>query len=93
MTHKESCFFNYDKRFRKSCPSVKFVNDTTAYDLSTIAQQLAKNKLQISENETVQWSNNNNMKLNAAKTKEMLICFHSGHDVFPQLVFNECVIE
>ena len=33
------------------------------------------------------------MKLNAAKTKEMLICFHSGHDVFPQLVINESVIE
>ena len=70
-----------------SCPSIKFVNDTTAYDLSTIAQQHCKTNYK-----KLQMKLFNGRKI-TAKTREMLICFRSGHEVFHQLVINECVIE
>ena len=75
------------------CPMCKYVDDSTIYELC------AKHKdsvLQTSANQALIWSNENQMVINADKTKELLICFCKDtehHPSLPNLTLNGSSIE
>ena len=52
-------------------PTCKFVDDTTLFQVC----QGQQSKLQDSASQIKTWSDSNQMRLNALKTKEMVICF------------------
>ena len=63
------------QKLKICCPSVKFVDDSTEYELGTLDEILDKSR-QLAANEASSWSDQNYMKINTSKTKEMLIYFH-----------------
>ena len=75
------------------CPVYKYVDDSTIYEICP------KNKpsvIQESADIAVQWSRDNDMKINATKTKEMLICFcrdKTHADLIPNIVIDNLQIE
>ena len=71
-----------------SCP-VKFVNDTTVYELYNQDKIGNTNKLQESANFAISWSSINHMKLNPVKCKEIIINISK----FPDEAFSHVVIE
>ena len=54
------------------CPMYKYVDDSTVFDVSNNS---SVPMLQESADIITDWSRNNDMRINAAKTKEMVICF------------------
>jgi len=60
----------------KTClPDVKYVDDTTLYE---IVHRNASSRMDQTVQEAIDWAQSNNMKLNAEKTKEMVISFSHG---------------
>ena len=51
------------------CNSVKYVDDTTIWE--ACSPDLSNSKIQIASNQVSSWCENNNMKINVEKTKEM----------------------
>ena len=54
------------------CPMFKFVDDSTVFD---VCNNSSVPMLQESADIITDWSRNNDMRINATKTKEMIICF------------------
>ena len=55
-----------------SLPTVKYVDDTTMYEVVTSSDE---SKMQESVQEVIDWSSHNDMRINPNKTKEMVISF------------------
>ena len=58
---------------RIPCPIYKYVDNSTIFD---IYNQSKVSVIQDSVNIISQWSNNNDMRINTRKTKEMVICLY-----------------
>ena len=60
------------------CPTFKYIDDSTIYDVCT---KSSSPKIQIAADQAASWSSRNAMKINAAKTKELVVCFchDKGH--------------
>ena len=54
------------------CPMFKYVDDSTVFD---VCNNSSVPMLQESADIITDWSRNNDMRINATKTKEMIICF------------------
>ena len=54
------------------CPMFKYVDDSTVFD---VCNNSSVPMLQESADIITDWSRNNDMRINATKTKEMVICF------------------
>ena len=72
------------------CPSVKYVDDTTIYHISS---EPDSNTIQNEADYVLEWSNVNNMRLNATKTKEMIINFSKKTQHFQPISINGVEIE
>ena len=73
-----------------NCPNRKYVDDTTVFEVSKINHP---SNLQLSTDEIITWTKNNNMKLNAAKTKTMTINFTKSIPEYQEVVINDRPIE
>ena len=58
------------------CPMFKYVDDSTVFD---VCNNSSVPMLQESADIITDWSRNNDMRINATKTKEMVICFCASH--------------
>ena len=56
------------------CPMFKYVDDCTVFDVCNNSRPSVP-MLQESADITTDWSRNNDMRINATKTKEMVLCF------------------
>ena len=71
------------------CPTYKFVDDTTAYDISNGKTSNLHKCL----NEIEEWSKVNKMVINVAKTREMIVNFQRNTHSTPSLSLNDNIIE
>ena len=76
------------------CSTTKFVDDTTAYQLSSHLSSPQGNPLQVAADRAHEWSLENGMTLNPDKSKELVINFSNvpGDDI-PCLYLNGHIIE
>jgi hypothetical protein len=58
---------------KTDCHSIKYVDDTTIWE--ACSTDLSNSKIQIASNQVTSWCQQNNMKINVDKTKEMVIYF------------------
>lgn len=68
----------------------KYMDDTT---LSEQLRDLQLSKMQDAADHVSQWTDDNHCKINAAKTKEMIISFKRSRPQIPPLTINNTVIE
>ena len=76
-----------------SCPMFKYVDDSTVFDVCTNSSEPM---LQESADIITYWSRNNDMRINATKTKEIVICFcrNDNHVAsMPRIVIDNNDIE
>ena len=66
------CFICMINDLSTRCETIKYIDDTTLYNVSSQPDDLA---LQKTLNVASKWSTENDMHLNGGKTKEMLISF------------------
>ena len=71
-------------------PTYKYVDDTTLYKITNNPHDT---ELQEAADEIVSWSQKNNMKINASKTKEMLITFCKPPVEVPRIVVDGVELE
>ena len=69
---------------------VKFVDDVTLYEVCNTHSQ---NKLQNAVNDIQTWATDNNMSLNASKTKELLVYYGREELDIPRITINGDVLE
>ena len=75
-----------------SVDSVKFVDDTTLWEIITSAQS-STSVLQAQISECSSWVAKNNMKLKPAKTKVIRVCFLTNvTEALPPLTIDGCII-
>ena len=72
------------------CPTIKYVDDTTIYHASNSPTD---STLQTAVDSAINWSKSNSMRINASKTKEMLICFKRDPPTVPKIKVDGCEIE
>ena len=75
------------------CPMFKYVDDCTVFD---VCNNISVPMLQESADIITDWSRNNDMRINATKTKEMVICFccNDNHVAsIPRIVIDNNDIE
>ena len=63
-------------------PTYKYVDDTTIYNISNNPQCT---KVQQAMDTIMSWSESNNMKINAKKTKEIFVCFNKEAPAVPSV--------
>ena len=68
-----STFLLHINDLQTDCHSVKYVDDTTIWE--SCDRKGVLSQLQTAANQTISWCNDNNMKINTHKTKEMLVDF------------------
>ena len=66
----------------------KFMDDTSMSE-----SFLDQSSIQEAVNYTTKWSEENNMKLNPDKTKDLLICFKKNKPDIPQILITGTIIE
>ena len=71
-----------------TCPTFKYVDDCTIFDIGSPAQPTS---LQSTVDMAVDWSRNNDMKVNVTKTKEMLVYFGKSVEIPPLLVDGQSI--
>lgn len=69
---------------------IKYVDDTSVYEIVGIGEE---SKLQQAADEAIEWASANNMKLNASKTKELLIHFGKNNIEIPNIVMEGETVE
>ena len=73
-----------------TCDTYKYVDDST---MAEVNSDPAVNDLQVAANETSLWSEDNDCKVNASKTKEMLIDFSRSRSGFQDIHMSGVAIE
>ncbi len=84
------CFICMINDLRTECPTIKYVDDTTIYDITNNTNDLA---LQYATDSAVNWSQENNMKINPIKSKEMVISFAKHLPLVPHITIEQQDIE
>ena len=84
------CFIAMINDLSTDCKTIKYVDDTTIYN---VTNDIHDNKLQVAVNEALGWSDSNSMRINAAKTKQMVISFSKTPPAVPNIIVNNEVIE
>ena len=76
-------------------PAVKYVDDTTMYDIqrSPTAGKLQCDALQEAAIAVHKWTQANNMVLNPEKTKELFVCFSKNPDVPRNISISDVTIK
>ena len=69
----------------------KYVDDTTLWEHGPAANTTGR--LQSSAEAVVSWSNNNTMKLNCTKTKEMVVCFSRRMPAVASICIGDVPVE
>ena len=75
---------------RTQCEIYKYVGDSTVFEICT---QNSVSTIQESVTVIEKWSKENDIKINASKTKEMIIRFGKGAELIPKISIDECEIE
>ena len=73
-----------------ACPNRKYVDDTTVLELCKFEEL---SSLQTSADEIITWTEKNNMKLNAKKTKTMTINFTRSLPLYSDIIINNQTID
>ena len=81
------CMINY---LRTECHAIKYVDDTT---ISHVTNRSADLTLQQSVDTTIAWSESNSTRINAAKTKEMVMCFAKNEPNIPNITVGDTQLE
>ena len=71
--------------FETVADDIKYVDDTSQYEIVKPGEE---SKLQDAADEATRWASENNMKLNATKTKELLVYFGKGDIDVPEIVIE-----
>ena len=79
------------KDMRSSLPIYKFVDDSTISEV--LPKKPEESRLQSAIDDTVQWTKDNGMHINAAKTYEMVIAGRTKTEDIPQIVIDNNPIE
>lgn len=66
------CFVAMINDLKTSCTTIKYVDDTTVYNITNVVQDTS---LQEAVDTSIKWSSDNSMNINADKTKEMLVSY------------------
>ena len=75
---------------RTDCHTIKYVDDTTIYQASN---SVTDKTLQNSINSAISWSKDNSMRINASKTKELVINFSKAPQPIPPIQVDGVEIE
>ena len=65
------CFLMYINVLRTTVPLYKYIDDSTLFE---ICNDIDASLMQDSINTTTSWTEDNNMRINPDKSKEMIIC-------------------
>ena len=84
------CFLCLINDLSTSCKSVKYVDDTTIYHISS---DLTDGKLQESADQALSWSSKNSMNINSSKTKELLISFAKSQPDIPPITIKVSILK
>jgi hypothetical protein len=84
------CFICMINDLQTPNPTIKYVDDTTIYRITNIPHD---SSLQLSTNIALDWSQTNNMKINASKTKEMVVSFAKKPPAVPAIIVDGEPIE
>ena len=68
------------------CSSIKYVDDTTLWEACSLSGN--DSCIQHATDQALQWCNNNNMKINTDKTKEMIVYFGKKTHTLPEIKLN-----
>ena len=86
------CFLLHINDLQLPCDTFKCVDDSTAYEI-ICDKSLSESKIQSAADEAIKWSNENNMKLNCDKTKEIVVDFRRKKQNIPEIVMGDVAIE
>lgn len=76
--------------FTTSVDDVKYVDDSSLFEIVSVSEE---SKMQNAANEASAWAAKNNMKLNASKTKEIVIYFGRAEINIPRISIDGETIE
>ena len=83
-------FLNMIDDLHTDVDDVKFVDDVTLYE---VCNTHSRDKLQNAVNDIQKWATDNNMSLNASKTKELLVYYGREELDIPPITINGDVVE
>ena len=86
------CFLLHINDLKTSCDTYKYVDDSTAWEVCS-GKHIGDSKIQNAADDAIKWSNDNNMKLNSDKTKEILVDFRRKKQHVPEITMGEVTIE
>ena len=86
-----STFLLHINDLKTECHSIKYVDDTTIWE--TCDKKGDNSKIQNAANQTYEWCESNNMKINIDKTKEILINFSKKQTPIKPITLNNKEIE
>ena len=87
------CFLLYVNDLESNVPLYKYVDDSTLFEICNTTDVSV---MQESIDRAVNWTNNNCMKINSKKSKEMVICFTPDEKVrnsIPSIVIDGNIVE
>ena len=86
------CFMIYINDLATPVPLYKYVDDSTLFEL---CEMNSISLMQESVNIAAEWTNNNDMKINSEKSKEMIISFSHGDlgNEVPNILIDGKVVE
>ena len=98
MCHRVHClarnvFLLYVNDLESNVPLYKYVDDSTLFEICNTTDVSV---MQESIDRAVNWTNNNCMKINSKKSKEMVICFTPDENVrnyIPSIVIDGNIVE
>lgn len=79
------CFVAMINDLQTSCTTIKYVDDTTIYNVTSDVQDTS---LQVAVDTAIKWSSDNSMNINASKTKELLITYMKKPPNVPHITIN-----
>ena len=83
----------YINDLRTTVPLYKYIDDSTLFEVcNDIDASLMQNYI----NTATSWTEDNNMRINPDKSKEMIICFSRGEnvsDTLPKIIIDDKEVE
>ena len=84
-------FLAHINNLQPSCNTIKYVDDTTVWEISNTTG--SDSKIQTAADDVMNWCEENNMRLNVDKTKELLIYYGKTPLDIPNITIGGKVIE
>ena len=88
-----NCFLMYINDLRTTVPLYKYIDDSTLFE---VCNDIDASLMQDSINTVTSWTEDNNMRINPDKSKEMIICFSRGEnvtDTLPKIIIDDKEVE